>query len=127
MLFSFLPAGIPAYRRSLCSRRLLLAAGSRDLGGKIRLLPLDSLAQSIAHKSGDLHRRADLALGFLERLCNRFAAIVDEGLLQKTDFLVISLQARIDDLLDHVFRLALLAVLVGQHVLLALDGFGVEA
>src|ERR1700741_999554 len=108
MLFSFLPAGMPAYRRSLRSRRLLLAAGSRDLGGEVLFLPLDSLAQSIAHKSGDLHRRANPALRFLKRLRNRLAVIVDKGLLQKTDFLVISLQARIDDLLDHVFRLALL-------------------
>ena len=62
-------------------RRLLLAAGRRDLGGKISGLPIDSLAQSIAHKSGDLHRRADLTLSFLDRLGDGLAAVVDEGLL----------------------------------------------
>src|SRR3984957_8845694 len=102
-------------------RRLLLAAGCRDFGPEIGFLLLDSLAQSIAHKSGDLDRRADLTLSFFYRLGDRFGAVVDEGLLQQADFLVIGLQAGLDDLLDHVLRLALLAVFVCQHVLFALD------
>src|SRR6185437_577365 len=90
---------------------LLLAAGRRDLGCEIGFLLFDSLAESIAHKSGDLHRRADLALSFLDRLGDRFALfVVDKGLLQQADFLVIGLQAGLDDLLDHVLRLALLAL-----------------
>src|ERR1700746_663602 len=107
--------------------RLLLAAGGRDLGCEIALLPLDSLAESIAHKARDLHGAADLTLSFLHGLRYRLAGVVDEGLLEQADFLVESLQARFDDLLDHVLRLALLAILVGEHVLLALDDFRVEA
>src|SRR5437870_13616801 len=89
--------------------RLLLAAGRRDLGCKIGFLLFDSLAESIAHKSGNLHRRADLTFGFLDRLRDRLALFVmDERLLQQADFLVVGLQAGLDDLLDHVLRLALL-------------------
>src|SRR6202171_4910126 len=85
--------------RGIC-RRLLLAAGRRDLGCEIGFLLLDSLAQSIAHKSRDLHRRADLTLSFLDGLCDRLGVIVDEGLFQQAYFLVVGLETRLDDLLD---------------------------
>src|ERR1700709_2491043 len=99
-------------------RRLLLAAGGRYFGREIGFLPVDSLAQSIAHKSGDLHSRADLALSFLDGLGHRLALLVVDGpLVQQADFLVIGLQTGLDDLRDHVLRLALLAILVGQDVL----------
>src|SRR5712664_4196630 len=107
-------------------RRLFLAAGRRDLGCEIRFLLVDSLAQSIAHKSGNLHRRADLALSFLQRLGDRLGVSVDEGLLEQADFLVIGLQTGLDDLFDHVLGLALLAVFVGEHVLLTLYDGGIE-
>src|SRR4029450_10719580 len=104
--------------RGLCDRfgipRLLLSAGRRDLGCEIGFLLFDSLAESIAHKSGNLHRRANFAFGFLHGLRDRLALfVVDERLLQQADFLVIGLETGLDDLLDHVFRLALLAILVG--------------
>src|SRR3954447_14700190 len=84
----------------------LLAARSLYLGGEIGFLPVDSLAQSIAHKPGDLHSGADLALSFLDGLGNRLALfVVDERLVHQADFLVIGLQPGLDDLLDHVFRL----------------------
>src|ERR1700742_2658007 len=84
-------------------KRLLLAAGRRDLGREIGFLLFDPLAESIAHKSGDLHRRADLALSFFQRLGDRFTLFVmDKRLFQETNFLVVSLQAGIDDLFDHV-------------------------
>src|SRR5580698_2901432 len=107
--------------RCSISRRLLLAASGCDLGREIGFLPVDSLAESIAHKSGNLHRRADLALGFLEHLRDRLAVVlaVHRSLLQQADLLVEGLQARLDDLLDHILRLALLAVFVGQYVLFA--------
>src|ERR1035438_10891032 len=75
--------------------RLLLAAGRRDLGREIGFLLVDSLAQSIAHKSGHLHRRADLALDFLEHLRDRLAVVLamHGRLLQQADFLVVGLQA----------------------------------
>src|ERR1700682_5440838 len=92
-----------------CSPRLFLAAGRRDFGCEIGFLLFDSFAESIAHKAGNLHRRADLALGFLDGLRDRLALFVmDEGLLQQAAFLVIGLQTRLDDLLDHVVGLALL-------------------
>ena len=43
-------------------------AVGRDLGGEVGLLLLDALAERIAHETGDLDRRADLAFGLLERL-----------------------------------------------------------
>src|ERR1700751_1817519 len=88
-------------------QRLLLAAGGGDFRGEVAFLLLDSLAESIEHKARDLQRSADLALGFLERLGDRLAAVVDEGLLEQADFLVEGLQAGLDDLLDDVLGLAL--------------------
>src|ERR1700755_1912643 len=82
----------------LTLRARILAAGRRDLGCEIGFLLLDSLAQSIAHKSRDLDRRADLTLSFLDRLRDRLGVIVDEGLLQQADFLVVGLQTALDDL-----------------------------
>src|ERR1700733_4179693 len=89
------------------SRRFLLSAGRRDLGCEVGFLLFDSLAQSIAHKSGDLDRRANLTLSFFDHLGDRFAAVVgmNRGLLQQADFLVVGLQTGLDDLLDDVFRL----------------------
>ena len=46
------------WRRKDLFRQLFLAAGRRDLGCEIGFLLVDSLAESIAHKSGDLDRRA---------------------------------------------------------------------
>ena len=51
---------------------------------------------------------ADFAFGFLQRLRDALGRIVDIGLFEQADFLVEGLQARLDDLLDHVGRLALL-------------------
>src|ERR1700682_5484457 len=72
-------------------RRLFLAAGRRDLGGEVGFLLVDSLAQSIAHKSSDLHRRTDLTLSFLHGLGHGFAAMLDmhRGLFHQAHFLVI--------------------------------------
>src|SRR5260370_41635731 len=86
------PGGFQATTPNELFRRLFLAAGRRDLGCEIGFLLVDSLAQSIAHKSGNLHRRADLALSFLQGLGDRLGIIVDEGLLEQADFLVIGLQ-----------------------------------
>src|ERR1700738_1645820 len=101
---------------SLLSRRLFLAAGGRDLGSEIGFLPVDSLAQSIAHKAGDFHRCSDLALSFFHRLGDGLAAVMDKGLLEQADFLVESLQTGLDDLLHHALRLAPVTGFVGQHV-----------
>src|SRR5690242_18184823 len=105
MVHCFLvPRPLPARETRRYDRRrsLLLAAGGSHFGSEIGFLLLDSLAESIAHKSGDLHRRADLALSFLQRLGNRLAAVMDESLFEQADFLVISLEAGLDDLLDDI-------------------------
>src|SRR6516164_9640824 len=99
-----MPAPMPA------RRPLFLAACGRDLGSKVGFLPLDSLAESIAHKARDLHGRSDFALSFLERLGDRLAGVMDKGLLQEADLLVVGLQAGLDDLLDDILGLALLAI-----------------
>src|SRR5215831_2187154 len=112
-------APLPAARRKE-RPGLLLAAGRRDLGREVAFLLLDRLIESIAHKARDLHRAAHLALSFLHSLRHRLAGIVDEGLLEQADFLVVGLQAGLDDLLDHVLRLALLAIFVGKYVLFTL-------
>lgn len=60
------------------------------------------------------------------RLRDRLALLVmDEGLLQQTDFLVMSLQAGLDDLLDHVVGLPCWRA-VAQYVLLALHNFRIR-
>ena len=82
---------------------------------------LDSLTESIAHKTCNLYRRANLALSFLEGLADAFLVVEDERLFQQRLFLVEGLQTGFGDLLDHRFRFALLPELVGEDVLLALD------
>src|ERR1700722_19698398 len=106
---------------------LFLAARRPDFGCEIGFLLVDSLAESIAHKSGNLDRRADLTLSFFQRLADRLGVVVDESLLQQADFLVVGPQTGLDDLLDHILRLTLLAVFVGQHVLFALDDGGIQS
>src|SRR6185503_1142264 len=106
--------------------RSALAGRGRNLGGEVGLLLLDALTEGVADEARDLDRTADLALGVLERLRDRLLVVEDERLLEHADLLVESLQARLDDLLDHSLGLALLAKLVGEHVLLALDGGRIE-
>src|SRR5262245_27359684 len=115
------PLSLTRSEPRLARRLLLLAAGGRNFGGEVRFLLLDSLAQSIAHVTGDFHRTTDLALSFLQRLADALLVVEDEGLLQQRLLLVEGLQARLGDLLDHRLGLALLTELVGQDVLLALD------
>ena len=50
--------------------------------------------------------------------------IVHERLIEQADFLVIGLQAGLDDLLEHMRRLA--GVLLGEHVLFARDHRGID-
>src|SRR5664279_2308964 len=104
-----------------------LPRSSRDLGGEVGFLLLDPLAESVTHVTGDLDRATDFAFGFLKRLRDGLFVVEDKRLLDQTDFLVKSLQTGLDDLLYHVFRLALLAEFVGQHIFLALYQSRVEA
>src|SRR5689334_17530746 len=110
----------------LTAALFLLSARSRDFGGEIGFLLLDSLAQRVVHEARDLNGCSDLALGFLDGLSDRLGVVMDERLFEQTDLLVVRLQAGLDDLLDHVLRLALLTIFVGEHVLLALDQRWIE-
>ena len=53
--------------------------------------------------------------------------VEDEGLLEQGLLLVEGFQARLGDLLDHRFGLALLAEFVGENVLLALHDRRIDA
>src|ERR1700733_1195287 len=97
-----------------------------DFAAEISPGPFDPLAERKAPEAADLDRRADFAFGFLERLRDAFLVIEDEGLIEQTDFLVESLQARLDDLVDDIGGLSLRLELVGKNVLLALDACRIE-
>src|SRR6476659_1162390 len=103
-----------------------LTGGGRDLGGEIGFLLLDALTECVANKSSDLDRSTSLAFGLLQRLRHTFLVIENKWLLQQTNFLVERLEARLDDLVDHVSRFALLLELVGKHILLAFHNCRIE-
>src|SRR5258708_29263994 len=58
----------------------------RDLGGEIRLVLLDALAEGEADEFGDLDRRADLLCRRLDDLGDARLAVDDEDLLEQDDF-----------------------------------------
>src|SRR5215475_12667953 len=103
-----------------------LTGGGRDLGGEIGFLLLDTLTECVTNKSGDLDRSTSFALGFLQRLRHTLLVIENKWLLQQANFLVERLKSRLDDLVDHVSRFALLLELVGKHILLAFHNCGIE-
>src|SRR5437588_309309 len=109
--------------------RSALPSGRGDFGSEIAFRFRDALAETVTHETGDLDRTADLAFGFLDRLRDRLLAGVgkDEGLLEQGLLLVERLETVLDDLLDHRFGLALLTEFVGEHVLLALHDFRIDA
>src|SRR5690606_25901607 len=104
----------------------LSARGGRYLRREVgSFLLLDALAESIADEALQGNRLSGLRLGFLEHLSDALRRIVDERLLQEGDFLVVALQAALDDLLQDVIRLA--GVLLAQNRALALDRRGIDA
>ena len=98
-----------------------------DFAAEISPGSFDPLAERKALETADLDRRPDFAFGLLERLRDAFLFIEDEGLIEQTDLLVESLQARLDDLVDDIGGLALRLELVGKNVLLALDACRIES
>src|ERR1700722_16546291 len=101
------------------------AGQSRHLAAEIALGPVDAFAKRKADEAGARGRPADLAFGFLDRLCDGLLALFDGvALLKQTNFLVEGSQARLDDLLDDVGGLALR--LGGEHAFLAFDGRSIE-
>ena len=76
----------PPSVRQMVDLRAFGPSGRRgDFGGEVGLLLLDAFAERIAHETGDLDRRADLAFGLLERLGHALLAAVveDERLLEQ--------------------------------------------
>src|SRR5919107_5290599 len=97
-----------------------------DLGGEIRTVVLvDALAEGEADEALQGDRLAGLRLRLLEDLGDRLRRVVHEGLLQEGDLLVVALEAALDDLLEHMVRLA--GVLLAQDRRLALDRRRVDA
>src|ERR671916_2681020 len=85
----------------------LAARRGRHLGGEVRsLFLLDPLAEGVADEALEGHRLAGLRLGFLEHLSDGLRRIVHERLLEEGDLLVVALETALDDLLQHVLRLA---------------------
>src|SRR5215475_495124 len=105
---------------------LLLPSCSRNSCGKVAILRFDAFTKPEANVAGDLDRGADFTLGFLERLRHALLVVMHIDLLKQSHFLVKGLEARLDDLLDHVSRFTLLLELVGEYVLLALDHRRIE-
>src|SRR5215467_4417410 len=106
---------------------LLLPSRSGDFRGEVAVLLFNAFTKPEANVAADLDRRANFALGFLERLRHAFLVVVNIDLLKQRHFLVKSLEARLDDLLDHVRRFTLLLELVGEYILLALDHRRIES
>jgi len=79
------------------SARSALPRRSRDLGGKVGLVLLDSLAERKSDETGELDRTADLALSFFQRLRHRLGGIVHVDLLEQANLLVEGLEAGIDE------------------------------
>ena len=99
----------------------------RNLRREVGRRFFDALAEREAREARDLDRPADLAFGFLQRLPDALLVVEDERLLEQRLLLVEGLQPQLGDLFDHRLGLALLAELVGQDVLLALDHRRIDA
>jgi hypothetical protein len=117
--------GGPRGRPGVTRIRALDAGLRRDLGGEIRRLLFDALAERVAHERRHRDGCANLALGLLQRLRDGLRGVDHEGLVQEADLLEVGLQAGFHDLLDDVRRLA--RVLIGEHGLLARDRLGGNA
>src|SRR3954453_3033537 len=87
---------------------------------------LDAFAKGETDEADKLDRGAHLALVLLHRLPDRLAGMfgMDRGLIDERPLLVEGLHARLDDLVEHMSRLA--RVLVAQDAALALDGRRIE-
>src|ERR1700761_6140434 len=100
---------------------------SGDFAAEIAAGSVDAFAQGIADETAELNRSADLTFGLFKRLGYGLLVVENERLLDQTNFLVESLQSRLDDLLDDIRGFALRLGLVRQYALLAFDRGRVEA
>src|ERR1700683_314899 len=106
---------------------LQLHAGERgDFSTEIAGRPLDSFAEGIAYKAGDFNWRASSCLGLLDGLRHALLSLFErETLFEQANFLVVSPQAGLDDLLDDIGRLTLR--LGGKHAFLTFDRCGIKS
>src|ERR1700722_17718386 len=105
--------------------RLMRAGKRRNFAAEITFGLVDAFAKRKADEARDFDRSADLAFGLLDRLGDGLLALFDRvALLQQANFLVEGLEARLDDLLDHVGGLAF--GLGGEHTFFTLDGGSIE-
>src|SRR5690606_32881268 len=79
------------------------------------------------HEAGHGHVGAELLARALEQLPDRPVGILHERLLEQDDLGVELVDPALDDLLDHVRRLAALRRLLGEQLALALDDLGGHA
>ena len=85
------------------------AGQRRDFTAEIAARTVDALAQRKAHEAGDLDRGANLCFRVFEGLCHAglILLVKNEGLIEQADFLVVGLEAGLDELLDDVCGFAL--------------------
>src|ERR1700757_2432531 len=83
------------------------AGERRHFSTEIAARPVDALAKGEADEAADLDRRPAFAFALLERLGDGLLVVEDERLIEQADFLVEGFQPRLDDLFDHIGRLAL--------------------
>src|SRR5579864_5561576 len=102
------------------------AGQRRDLAAEIAGGTVDALAEREAHEAGDCDRSANLCFRLFKGL--RHAGLIllvkNEGLIEQANFLVVGLEAGLDDLLDDVCWFAL--GLGRKHIFLALDRCRIE-
>src|SRR5215208_7771451 len=81
------------------------------------------LAQLVSDKATHLHILSSLGRDFLHKVADGLLGITHPGLVQKRDILVERFDFPVDDLFDHVLRLATRAHLLDENPALLLDLF----
>src|SRR5271165_443611 len=119
------PRGLTARKKRQGTKKAALTAAS-ILAGPLGLFRrfFDPFAQREPYEPGYGDRRADRLLGLLHRLGDALGGIVDVSLIEQANLLAKGLEARLDDLLDHLRGFA--RVLVGEHRALACNRRRVE-
>src|SRR5436190_4844835 len=96
----------------------------RTLFTGCRPLLFEPFADLIAHEAPDLDILAHTPDGFLQEICDLAVGILDERLVEKTNFRIKAVELPLDDLLDDLLGLALLEHLGSIDGALAIDFLG---
>src|ERR1051326_5132110 len=89
-----------------------------------RPLLFDPFANLVPHEAPDLDVLSHARDRVPQQVADLAVGVLDEGLLDQTDFRIEAVQFALDDLIDDLFRLALLQHLSAIDGALALDLFG---